>query len=54
MILISLHKGKAWSMQLLAVACLSLAAKLEETQVPLCVDLQVVQIVQSLYQYQFF
>uniref|UniRef100_A0A5B6Z811 Uncharacterized protein n=1 Tax=Davidia involucrata TaxID=16924 RepID=A0A5B6Z811_DAVIN len=36
-----LPKGKAWMMQLLAVACLSLAAKMEETEVPLCVDLQV-------------
>ncbi|KAF7829992.1 cyclin-D4-2 isoform X1 [Senna tora] len=36
-----LPKGKAWSMQLLAVACLSLAAKLEETEVPMCIDLQV-------------
>ncbi|KAH0940326.1 hypothetical protein HID58_007787 [Brassica napus] len=33
---------KAWTMQLLAVACLSLAAKLEETSVPrLLIDLQV-------------
>ncbi|XP_059631270.1 cyclin-D2-1-like [Cornus florida] len=36
-----LPKGKAWMMQLLAVACLSLAAKMEETEVPLCLDLQV-------------
>ncbi|XP_038886634.1 cyclin-D4-1-like [Benincasa hispida] len=36
-----LPKGKAWTMQLLAVACLSLAAKLEETEVPLSLDLQV-------------
>lgn len=28
-------------MQLLAVACLSLAAKMEETEVPLILDLQV-------------
>lgn len=28
-------------MQLLAVACLSLSAKLEESEVPMCVDLQV-------------
>ncbi|XP_057975093.1 cyclin-D3-1 isoform X2 [Malania oleifera] len=33
--------GKAWMMQLLAVACLSLAAKMEETEVPLSLDLQV-------------
>ncbi|XVE60572.1 hypothetical protein DITRI_Ditri05aG0139400 [Diplodiscus trichospermus] len=36
-----LPKGKAWMMQLLAVACLSLAAKMEETEVPLILDLQV-------------
>ncbi|XAR62097.1 hypothetical protein NMG60_11016714 [Bertholletia excelsa] len=36
-----LPKGKAWMMQLLAVACLSLGAKMEETDVPLCLDLQV-------------
>ncbi|KAI3979011.1 hypothetical protein MKX01_016186 [Papaver californicum] len=36
-----LPRGKAWMMQLLAVACLSLAAKVEETDVPLCLDLQV-------------
>ncbi|KAL5710854.1 hypothetical protein ACHQM5_021367 [Ranunculus cassubicifolius] len=34
-------KGKAWMMQLLAVACLSIAAKMEETEVPLSLDLQV-------------
>lgn len=31
----------AWMMQLLAVACLSIAAKMEETEVPLILDLQV-------------
>ncbi|KAL7584266.1 hypothetical protein Lser_V15G44539 [Lactuca serriola] len=31
---------KVWMMQLLAVACLSLAAKMEETEVPLILDLQ--------------
>ncbi|KAA3476639.1 cyclin-D4-1-like [Gossypium australe] len=36
-----LPKGKAWMMQLLTVACLSLAAKMEETEVPLILDLQV-------------
>lgn len=35
------QRGKAWTMQLLAVACLSLAAKVEETHVPQSVDLQV-------------
>ncbi|XP_054789066.1 cyclin-D4-2-like [Prosopis cineraria] len=36
-----LPKGKGWTMQLLAVACLSLAAKMEETEVPPSLDLQV-------------
>ncbi|KAM7263048.1 hypothetical protein ACFE04_000731 [Oxalis oulophora] len=35
------HKDKPWMGQLAAVACLSLAAKVEETQVPLLLDLQV-------------
>lgn len=39
----SLHfqRDKAWMGQLAAVACLSLAAKVEETKVPLLLDLQV-------------
>ncbi|PON70504.1 Cyclin [Trema orientale] len=36
-----LPKGRPWTMQLLAVACLSLAAKMDETEVPLSLDLQV-------------
>ncbi|XP_042428877.1 cyclin-D4-1-like isoform X2 [Zingiber officinale] len=36
-----LPKDKAWMTQLLSVACLSLAAKMEETEVPLSLDLQV-------------
>ncbi|KHN08249.1 Cyclin-D3-1 [Glycine soja] len=36
-----LPKGRVWTMQLLAVACLSLAAKLDETEVPISLDLQV-------------
>ncbi|KAJ6843442.1 cyclin-D4-1-like [Iris pallida] len=36
-----LPKGKAWMTQLLSVACSSLGAKMEETKVPLCLDLQV-------------
>lgn len=41
--LASLHfqRDKPWMSQLAAVACLSLAAKVEETQVPLLLDLQV-------------
>ncbi|KAF3446611.1 hypothetical protein FNV43_RR11791 [Rhamnella rubrinervis] len=40
---VSFHfqKEKPWMIQLTAVACLSLAAKVEETQVPLLLDLQV-------------
>ncbi|RXH92692.1 hypothetical protein DVH24_033588 [Malus domestica] len=38
-----LPNGKAWTMQLLAVACLSLAAKMEEIDVPISHDLQVVE-----------
>ncbi|MCO5569688.1 hypothetical protein L7F22_028481 [Adiantum nelumboides] len=33
--------GKAWMLQLLSVACLSLAAKMEEVEVPLLLELQV-------------
>lgn len=33
--------SKPWMVQLVAVTCLSLAAKVEETQVPLLLDLQV-------------
>ncbi|WOK96229.1 cyclin dependent kinase regulator [Canna indica] len=36
-----LPQGKAWMTQLLSVACLSLAAKVEETEIPLSLDLQV-------------
>ncbi|KAK4716854.1 hypothetical protein R3W88_015192 [Solanum pinnatisectum] len=39
--LYELPRGKAWAVQLLAVACLSIAAKMEEIHVPLIVDLQV-------------
>ena len=37
----SCQREKPWMTQLTAVACLSLAAKVEETQVPLLLDLQV-------------
>ncbi|KAJ1383155.1 Cyclin-like [Sesbania bispinosa] len=36
------QNGKPWLTELASVACLSLAAKMEETQVPLSIDLQVV------------
>lgn len=41
--LLSFHfqKEKPWMIQLVAVTCISLAAKVEETQVPLLLDLQV-------------
>ena len=39
------QRDKPWMSQLTAVACLSLAAKVEETQVPLLLDLQVREIV---------
>ncbi|GMI88263.1 hypothetical protein HRI_002495600 [Hibiscus trionum] len=35
------QRDKPWMIQLVAVTCLSLAAKVEETQVPLLLDLQV-------------
>ncbi|KAK6128700.1 hypothetical protein DH2020_037550 [Rehmannia glutinosa] len=35
------QRDKPWMSQLVAVACLSIAAKVEETQVPLLLDLQV-------------
>lgn len=38
---LSFPKDKPWMMQLAAVTCLSLAAKVEETDVPLLLDLQV-------------
>ncbi|KAK9670682.1 hypothetical protein RND81_13G217700 [Saponaria officinalis] len=36
-----LPRDKAWTVQLLAVACLSIAAKIEETSVPQSIELQV-------------
>ncbi|KAK4424219.1 Cyclin-D3-1 [Sesamum alatum] len=38
---VGFRRDKPWMMQLAAVACLSLAAKVEETHVPLLLDLQV-------------
>ncbi|XP_028069137.1 cyclin-D4-1-like isoform X2 [Camellia sinensis] len=39
----ALPEGKRWLWQLLSVACLSLAAKMEETRAPLLLDLQVLE-----------
>ncbi|XP_027347800.1 cyclin-D1-1-like [Abrus precatorius] len=39
----TLMQDKAWPIQLLSVACLALAAKMEETKVPLLLDLQVIE-----------
>ncbi|KAG6506946.1 cyclin-D4-1-like isoform X1 [Zingiber officinale] len=36
-----LPQGKAWMTQLLSVTCLSIAAKVEETELPLSLDLQI-------------
>ena len=46
-----IYQGKAWMMQLLSVACLSLAAKMEENEVPLSLDLQVKKISQTVFTY---
>lgn len=43
-----LQRDKPWMAQLAAVACLSLAAKVEETQVPLLLDLQVCSAILNL------
>lgn len=47
--LFSFHyqREKPWMIQLASVACLSLAAKVEETQVPLLLDLQVRSFVKA-------
>ncbi|XP_010269719.1 PREDICTED: cyclin-D4-1-like isoform X2 [Nelumbo nucifera] len=38
-----LQRGKPWMLQLLSVACVSLAAKMEETDIPSPIDLQVTE-----------
>lgn len=49
--LTSLHfqRDKPWMIQLVAVTCLSLAAKVEETDVPLLLDLQVRSNATNIY-----
>jgi cyclin D1/2/4, plant len=37
----TIYQADRWALQLLSVACLSLAAKMEETLVPSLLDLQV-------------
>ncbi|KAB5534342.1 hypothetical protein DKX38_017428 [Salix brachista] len=44
---VHLQKEKPWMTQLAAVSCLSLAAKVEETQVPLLLDFQVDMCIRS-------
>ncbi|KAL8160412.1 hypothetical protein V2J09_001949 [Rumex salicifolius] len=39
----NLPSGKAWAVQLLSVACLSIAVKMEETDVPPSIELQVAE-----------
>ncbi|KAG0559521.1 hypothetical protein KC19_10G111500 [Ceratodon purpureus] len=39
-----LPQGRDWMLQLLSVACISLAAKMEESEVPILLDLQVEQV----------
>ena len=38
-----MQQDKAWPLQLLSVACLALAAKMEETKAPLLLDLKMVE-----------
>lgn len=40
---ILVQQDKAWPLHLLSVACIALAAKMEETKVPLLLDLQIIQ-----------
>lgn len=47
------QRGKTWTVQLLAVACLSIAAKMEETKMPLYVDLQVVYNILDLIRFGY-
>jgi len=53
--LLSFHfqMEKSWMIQLVAVTCISLAAKVEETQVPLLLDLQVCYVLNSKHSLKF-
>ena len=42
-VIVSVQQGKEWSLQLLSVACIAVAAKMEERSVPLLLDLQVME-----------
>jgi len=44
-----MQQSKPWMFQLLSVACISLAAKMEETEVPILLDLQVLYLSPSLW-----
>lgn len=46
------QKGKPWMTHLAAITCLSLAAKVEETRMPLLLHLQVLKL--TLYTYPWF
>jgi cyclin D1/2/4 len=45
-----LPQSKPWMFQLLSVACISLAAKMEETEVPILLDLQVQDDVEQIFE----
>ena len=46
---ISLQQTDGWPWQLLSVACLSLAAKMEEPLVPSLLDLQVFAVIRVIF-----
>ena len=48
---ISLQQTDGWPWQLLSVACLSLAAKMEEPLVPSLLDLQVFAVIRVIFNY---
>ena len=48
---LSLQQTDGWPWQLLSVACLSLAAKMEEPLVPSLLDLQVFAVIRVIFNY---